>query len=157
MSLCLQGHLSLASYLVLKIVPAVPYLHWWFFPCFILVLAQGHVICSIVSIQNLSCPSSAILCNPLLWASYTPLAFTLFFGRTLLCSVCPSEQIQMSYFLRPLVLRSGSEKRLRLLAYYISAPLFFAATNSAFLICRYDRSFHSQMTTAEYADGGAFL
>jgi len=68
-----------------------------------------------------------------------PLAFTLFFGRTFCAAVCPLGAMQDLVLLRPVVVPSWAESGLRLFAYvYLGAAVLFAATGSAFVICRYD-------------------
>jgi len=68
-----------------------------------------------------------------------PLVFTLFFGRGFCGGVCPLGAIQDIVLLRPVKVPGAVESCLRLLAYvYLGAAILFAATGSAFLICRYD-------------------
>ncbi len=68
-----------------------------------------------------------------------PLLFTLFFGRTFCAGVCPLGAIQDLVLLRPTKVPRWAESALRLIAYvYLGATVLFAATGSAFLICRYD-------------------
>lgn len=68
-----------------------------------------------------------------------PLVFTLFFGRTFCAAVCPLGAIQDLVLLHPVKVPRWAESVLRLIAYvYLGAAVLFAATGSAFLICRYD-------------------
>lgn len=68
-----------------------------------------------------------------------PLAFTLFFGRVFCAAVCPLGAIQDLVLLRPISLPNWLESGLRMIAYvYLGAAVLFAATGSAFVICRYD-------------------
>jgi NAD-dependent dihydropyrimidine dehydrogenase PreA subunit len=68
-----------------------------------------------------------------------PLVFTLFFGRVFCAAVCPLGAIQDLVLLRPIAVPRWLESALRLLAYvYLAAAVLFAATSSAFIICRYD-------------------
>jgi len=68
-----------------------------------------------------------------------PLVFTLFFGRTFCAAVCPLGAIQDLVLLRPLSVPTWLESGLRLFAYlYLGMAVLFAATGSAFVICRYD-------------------
>ena len=68
-----------------------------------------------------------------------PLVFTLFFGRTFCAAVCPLGAIQDLVLMSPVSLPRWAENGLRLLAYlYLGAAVLFAATGSAFVICRYD-------------------
>jgi NosR/NirI family nitrous oxide reductase transcriptional regulator len=99
-------------------------------------------ICSIGAIGNVSLsvfengyvmPFSALLFFVL------PLVFTLFFGRTFCGSVCPLGALQDLVLLRPMKVARPVESVLRLCAYvYLGAAVWFAATGSAFIICRYD-------------------
>ena len=99
-------------------------------------------ICAIGAIQNVTLTifdsSYAI---PITAAIFfvLPLAFTLFFGRTFCGAVCPLGMIQDVVLVRPVKVPLWLESALRLLAYaYLGAAVLFAATGSAFLICRYD-------------------
>ena len=68
-----------------------------------------------------------------------PLLFTLLFARTFCAAVCPLGAIQDLVLLRPARVPRWAESALRLIAYvYLGATVLFAATGSAFLICRYD-------------------
>jgi NAD-dependent dihydropyrimidine dehydrogenase PreA subunit len=68
-----------------------------------------------------------------------PLVFTLFFGRTFCAAVCPLGAVQDLVLLRPVPVPRWAESGLRLFAYvYLGAAVLFAATGSAFVICRYD-------------------
>ena len=68
-----------------------------------------------------------------------PLVFTLFFGRTFCAAVCPLGAIQDIVLVRPVSVPKWLESSLRLFAYlYLAAAVLFAATGSAFIICRYD-------------------
>ena len=68
-----------------------------------------------------------------------PLVFTLFCGRVFCGAVCPLGAIQDAVLIHPVAVPRWLESGLRLLAYaYLGAGVLFAATGSAFLICRYD-------------------
>lgn len=68
-----------------------------------------------------------------------PLLFTLFFGRIFCGSVCPLGAIQDLVLMKPVTVPRWLESGLRMIAYvYLSLAVLFAATGSAFLICRYD-------------------
>ena len=70
---------------------------------------------------------------------FLPLVFTLFFGRTFCAGVCPLGAIQDVVLLNPVRVPHWLEATLRLLAWlYLSLAVLFAATASAFIICRYD-------------------
>lgn len=68
-----------------------------------------------------------------------PLVFSLFFGRVFCAAVCPLGAIQDLVLLRPIAVPSWLESGLRLFAYlYLGLAILFAATGSAFIVCRYD-------------------
>ena len=68
-----------------------------------------------------------------------PLAATLLFGRTFCAGVCPLGAVQDLVLLRPLRVPRILEHALGMLPYvYLAAAVLFAATGSAFIICRYD-------------------
>ena len=99
-------------------------------------------VCSIGAIQNVALsffdPNYAVPITITLFF-LLPLVFTLFFGRTFCAAVCPLGVIQDLVLLRPTSLPQWLENGLRLFAYvYLAAAVLFAATGSAFIICRYD-------------------
>jgi len=68
-----------------------------------------------------------------------PLMFALFVGRVFCSAVCPLGAIQDVVLLRPVSVAGWLESVLRLFAWgYLAAAVLFAATGSAFVICRYD-------------------
>ena len=68
-----------------------------------------------------------------------PLVFTLFFGRVFCGAVCPLGAIQDLVLVRAVSVPPWLAGALRLFAYlYLALAVLFAATGSAFLICRYD-------------------
>ena len=68
-----------------------------------------------------------------------PLVFTLFFGRTFCASVCPLGAMQELIAIRTVAVPRWLDHSLGLLAYiYLGAAVIFAATKTAFIICRYD-------------------
>ena len=99
-------------------------------------------ICPIGAIQNVTlalfdpttpCPGR----RPALFA--LPLLFTLFFGRTFCAAVCPLGAVQELVAVRPVNVPAWLDQALGLLAYvYLGAGVTFAATGTAFVICRYD-------------------
>ncbi len=68
-----------------------------------------------------------------------PLLFTLFFGRTFCAAVCPLGAMQELVAVRPINVPRWLDQALGLMAYiYLGAGVTFAATGTAFVICRYD-------------------
>ena len=68
-----------------------------------------------------------------------PLVFTLFFGRSFCASVCPLGAVQEIVAVRPVQVPTWIDHALGLLAYvYLGAAVLFAATGTAWIICRYD-------------------
>jgi NosR/NirI family nitrous oxide reductase transcriptional regulator len=134
--------LSLASYLILRkrsrravfvlTVFSVLYFGFWRKGC----------ICPIGAIQNVTLtifdPGYAI---PFVAAVFflLPLVFTLLFGRTFCAAVCPLGAVQDLVLMRPISVTVWLENALRVFAYlYLGSAILFAATGSAFIICRYD-------------------
>ena len=138
----LAAALSLSSYLALKrrsrhalfvlVISSLCYFGFWRKGC----------ICSIGAIQNFFLSifdhNYAISVTAILFL-ILPLIFTLFFGRTFCAGVCPLGAIQDLVVLRPVKVPPWLESSLRLFAYiYLGSAVLFAATDSAFIICRYD-------------------
>ena len=138
----LAAALSLSSYLALKrrsrhalfvlVISSLCYFGFWRKGC----------ICSIGAIQNFFLSifdhDYAISVTAILFL-ILPLIFTLFFGRTFCAGVCPLGAIQDLVVLHPIKVPPWLESSLRLFAYvYLAAAILFAATGSAFIICRYD-------------------
>lgn len=138
----LLAALGLSSYLVLKrrsrrgifilMVFSLVYFGFWREGC----------VCSIGAIQNITLSifdsDYAIPIGALLFF-LLPLVFTLFFGRSFCAAVCPLGAIQDLVLLRPVSVPGWLGSGLRLFAYaYLGAAVLFAATGSAFIVCRYD-------------------
>ncbi len=138
----LFASLALASYLVLKrrsrkaifalMVFSVLYFGFWRRGC----------VCAVGSPQNIALSIFGTdYVVPITVAAFflLPLVFTLFFGRTFCAAVCPLGAVQDLVLRRPVKVPAWAEGGLRLLAYtYLGAAILFAATGSAFIICRYD-------------------
>ncbi len=138
----LLAALGLASYLILKkrsrraifalTVFSLLYFGFWRKGC----------ICSIGAIQNIVFSLfDRDYAVPIVVVAFflLPLIFTLFFGRTFCAAVCPLGAIQDLVLSHPVSVPGWAESGLRLLAYvYLAAAVLFAATGSAFVICRYD-------------------
>ncbi len=141
-SALLLAALSLSSYLVLKrrsrraifilMVFSLLYFGFWRKGCVCPIGASQNVVLSIFN-KDYAVPVVVALFFLL------PLVFTLFFGRTFCAAVCPLGALQDLVLLRPVSVPSWLESGLRLFAYlYLGTAVLFAATGSAFVICRYD-------------------
>jgi len=99
-------------------------------------------ICPIGAIQNVTLglfsnsykvPLTAVLFFSL------PLVFALLFGRVFCSGVCPLGAIQDLVHIRSVRVPLWLQESLGVLPFvYLGVAVLFAATNSAFLICRYD-------------------
>ena len=68
-----------------------------------------------------------------------PLIFTLACGRTFCAAVCPLGAIQDLFLIKPIKTPRWLDASLGLIPFfYLGAAVLFAATGSAFIICRYD-------------------
>ena len=99
-------------------------------------------ICSIGGIQNVTLtlfnPTYAISITALLFF-IIPLIFALFMGRVFCGAACPLGAIQELIILKPISIPSPVRKVLGLLPYlYLGLSVLYAATNTDFIICRYD-------------------
>ena len=84
-----------------------------------------------------------------------PLVFTLFFGRSFCASVCPLGAVQELVAVRPVQVPTWIDHALGLLAYvYLGAAVLFAATGSAWIICRYDPFVGLFRLTVQRLDAG---
>jgi NosR/NirI family nitrous oxide reductase transcriptional regulator len=138
----LLAALGLASYLVLKqrsrkaifalMIFSILYFGFWRVGC----------VCAVGSPQNIALSLfGADYVVPITVVAFFlfPLVFTLFFGRTFCAAVCPLGAVQDLVLQRPVKVPGWVESSLRSLAYiYLGAAILFAATGSAFIICRYD-------------------
>ena len=138
----LLAALSLSSYLVLKkrsrravfilMVFSLLYFGFWRKGCVCPIGATQNIVLSIFD-RSYAVPMAVVFFFLL------PLIFALFFGRVFCAAVCPLGAIQDLVLLRPVNVPGWLESGLRLFAYiYLAAAVLFAATGSAFLICRYD-------------------
>ena len=141
-AIVLVAALGLASYLILRKRNRRAVFVLMVFSLVYFGFYRKGCICSIGSIQNIVLsffdPTYAVPVVVLLFF-LLPLIFTLFFGRTFCAAVCPLGVIQDVVLLHPVSVPRWLENVLRLLAYiYLGAAVLFAATGSAFVICRYD-------------------
>ncbi len=138
----LLAALSLSSYLVLKrrrrrfifvlSIISLFYFGFWREGCVCPIGAIQNVALSVFD-KDYAVPIAVMLFFLL------PLVFTLFFGRTFCAAVCPLGAIQDVVHLHHTPVPEWLENGLRLFAYlYLAAAVLFAATGSAFIICRYD-------------------
>jgi NosR/NirI family transcriptional regulator, nitrous oxide reductase regulator len=141
-SAVLVGTLCLATYLVLKKRKRRTIFGLTIFSLVYFGFYREGCICPIGAIQNVTMSFFdslyAIPITAFIFFLF-PLVFTLFFGRTFCSSVCPLGAIQEMVLLKPVSIPQWLESGLRLLAYlYLGLAILFAATGSAFVICRYD-------------------
>jgi NosR/NirI family transcriptional regulator, nitrous oxide reductase regulator len=99
-------------------------------------------ICSVGSVQNVSLAlfntGYSIPLTALLFF-IIPLLFALAYGRVFCAGVCPLGAIQELTGFRPVKLPKAVELILALVPFiYLGVAILFAATNSQFIICRYD-------------------
>ena len=138
----LLAALSLSSYLILKkrsrraifvlMVFSLLYFGFWRKGCVCPIGATQNIVLSIFDSEYVI---------PITVAAFflLPLVFTLFFGRSFCAAVCPLGAVQDLVLSHPVSIPTWAENGLRLLAYvYLGAAVLFAATGSAFVICRYD-------------------
>ncbi len=141
-ALVLLVALGVSSYLVLKkrsrraifglMVFSLIYFGFWRKGCVCSIGAIQNIVLSIFD-RGYAVPVTVAIFFLL------PLIFTLFFGRVFCAAVCPLGAIQDLVLLHPLSVPRWLEGTLRLFAYaYLGASVLFAATGSAFIICRYD-------------------
>ena len=103
---------------------------------------RGGCICPIGAIGNVSlavCDRTYVLPWTVAALFALPIVFTIFFGRTFCAAVCPLGAVQELVALKPVKIPTWLDHSLGLLAYvYLGAGVMFAATGTAFVICRYD-------------------
>ena len=99
-------------------------------------------ICSIGSIQNIALAlfneSYALPLSALLFF-LIPLVFALFYGRQFCAGACPLGAVQELTAIFPVKIPRSIEVVLSAIPYlYLSLAILFAATDSQFIICKYD-------------------
>jgi len=138
----LLAALGLASYLVLKKRSRRAIIALTIFSLLYFGFWRKGCVCSIGSIQNIVLSVfDRDYAVPIVIVAFflLPLVFTLFFGRVFCAAVCPLGAIQDMVLSRPISVPGWLESGLRLFAYvYLALAVLFAATGSAFVICRYD-------------------
>jgi polyferredoxin len=99
-------------------------------------------ICSVGATQNVSqslFDSGYVIPLGALAFFVLPLLFTLFFGRTFCASVCPLGALQEVVAVRSWRVPRWLDHALGVLPFiYLGAVVLFAASGTAYLICRYD-------------------
>jgi NosR/NirI family nitrous oxide reductase transcriptional regulator len=134
--------LCLASYFVLKLRRRWPVFALMIFSLLYFGFWRKGCVCSVGSVGNVTLSifdAEYILPVAALLFFILPLLFTLFFGRTFCAAVCPLGAVQDLVLVHPVKVASWLEASLRILGYlYLSLAVTFAATGSAFIICRYD-------------------
>jgi len=99
-------------------------------------------ICAIGSVQNLALGlfdrGYAVPVSVTVFF-LAPLVVSLFAGRAFCAAVCPHGALQDLVLLKPIKVPRWLEQGLSVIPYvYLGAGVLFAATGSAFIICRYD-------------------
>lgn len=112
-------------------------------------------VCSVGSIQNIALtlfnPAYAISI-PIILFFIMPLLFSLFFGRVFCASACPLGVIQDLVIIKPITIPEWLRKALGFLPYiYLGLAVLLAATNSEFIICRYDPFVGIYRRSAEFS------
>jgi len=99
-------------------------------------------VCAIGATQNVAlavCDPTYVIPVSVVAFFTLPLIFTLFFGRTFCAAVCPLGAVQELVAVHPIRVPKWLDHALGLIPYlYLGAAVAFAATGTAFLICRYD-------------------
>jgi NosR/NirI family transcriptional regulator, nitrous oxide reductase regulator len=99
-------------------------------------------VCAIGSVQNVTLAmfdSSYVLPLTVLVFFVAPLVTALFFGRTFCAAVCPHGALQDLVLVRAMKVPRWLDQGLGVIPYlFLGLGILFAATGSAFIICRYD-------------------
>jgi ferredoxin len=156
--------LSLATWFVLKKRSRKYVLYLSVFTLIYFGFYRNGCICSIGAIQNVTLslfdPTYAISLTALAFFML-PLLFALFAGRVFCGGACPLGAIQDLIILKPISLPIGVRKALGLIPYiYLGLSILFAATQTDFIICRYDPFvgiFRMDATFNMLVLGGSFL
>ena len=134
--------LSLASYFALKKRSRKGIMWLSLFSLIYFGFIRNGCVCSVGSIQNITLAlfNTGYTIPVTVIAFFTiPLIFTLFAGRTFCAGVCPLGAIQDFFVLRPIQIPKWLQSVLGIIPYiYLGLAILFAATDSDFIICRYD-------------------
>jgi polyferredoxin len=103
---------------------------------------RGGCVCPIGATQNVALavasPSYVVPITVIVFFTL-PMVFTLFFGRTFCAAVCPLGAVQELVSVRSVRVPTWLDQSLRLVSYlYLGTAVILAATNTAFIICRFD-------------------
>ncbi len=136
LALCLATYFALVTRsrnkLLLLTIASVIWFGFW----------RGGCVCPIGATQNVALAvfNSSYAVPAVVVAFFVlPLVFTLFFGRTFCAAVCPLGAIQELVAVRSVRVPGWLDQSLGLVAYlYLGAAVILAASNTAFIICRYD-------------------
>ena len=138
----LVAALSLASWLAIKKRTRKGVFALMMFSLLYFGFIKQGCVCPIGAIQNVTLSlfdSNYAVPLTVLIFFITPLAFALFFGRVFCASVCALGAIQDLVILKPITLPRKLTIGLSMIPYaYLGVAILFAATNTGFVICRYD-------------------
>jgi NosR/NirI family nitrous oxide reductase transcriptional regulator len=156
--------LSLTTWFVLKQRSRKGVLYLSIFTLIYFGFYRNGCICSIGAIQNVTLalvdPAYAISLTALAFFML-PLLFALFAGRVFCGGACPLGAIQDLMIIKPISLPIGIRKALGLIPYiYLGLSILFAATQTDFIICRFDPFvgiFRMDASFSMLVLGGSFL
>ncbi len=138
----LVAALSLASWLAIRKRSRTGLFGLMIFSLLYFGFYKQGCVCPIGSIQNVTLSlfnSNYAVPMTVLIFFLVPLAFALFFGRVFCSSVCALGAIQDLVIFKPINLPRKVTIGLSKIPYvYLGIAILFAATNTGFLICRYD-------------------
>jgi NosR/NirI family nitrous oxide reductase transcriptional regulator len=138
----LAAALGLASYFALKRRSRRGLYGLMIFSLFYFGFLREGCVCAVGSVQNIAAAladSSFLLPVTVMVFFALPLVFALFFGRVFCAAVCPLGAVQDIMLQKPTKIPSWLSTVLGILPYiYLGLAVLFAATGSAFIICRYD-------------------
>lgn len=134
--------LSLTSWFAIKKRSRKGILYLSIFTLLYFGFYRNGCICSIGGIQNVTLtlfdPAYAISLTALMFF-IIPLVFALFMGRVFCGGACPLGAIQELLILKPISIPTPIRRVLGLIPYlYLGLSILYAATNTDFIICRYD-------------------
>jgi NosR/NirI family transcriptional regulator, nitrous oxide reductase regulator len=134
--------LGIGSYLVLKLRSRKAVLGLAIFSLLYFGFYRKGCVCAIGAVQNVALGIfDTTYAVPLAALAFfiLPLAVALFAGRTFCAAVCPHGALQELILIKPVRVPVWLEHGLGLVPFiYLGAAVAFAATGSAFIICRYD-------------------